>query len=32
MVELRGLQDRRTTAKDAEIKGCDWVAHILFSM
>ncbi len=25
----RGLQDRRASAKDAEIKGCGWVAHIL---
>ncbi len=28
----RGLQDRRASAKDAEIKGCGWIAHILFSM
>ena len=28
----RGLQDRRASAKNAEIKWCGWVAHILFSM
>jgi len=32
LVNSRGLQDRRASAKNAEIKGCDWVAHILFSM
>jgi hypothetical protein len=29
---VRGLQDRRASAKNAEIKGCGWVNHILFSM
>ena len=30
--DKRGLHDRQASAKDAKIKGCDWVVHIRISM